>query len=270
MNMTFKLLINARKSAIIKDIFIHAGTLFSCMSTSDCWEDIVAHIELFKPDVYIFFVDDFSKDFISQMSSIKKNPEYKELPIIIVGSEELCSNIVQTYPDLFDKAIKRPITTERLLAITKTFLENKRLEEEERRAAEEREKAFSEAEQNANRKKHILIIDDDRNMLKLLKTALEEKYEVTVMASGKMARKYLETRTADLILLDYEMPGESGPEVLINIRKDNRLINIPVVFLTGISDKEKIKSVIMLNPQGYLLKPIDMERVFSTIEDIIG
>lgn len=271
--MKYKLLINARKATMLKDIFIHAGIRFECLSTSDCWEDIRAHLELFCPDVYIYFSDEASGDIIKQLNSVKKNPEYSQVTVVVVGSEEFCEDIERNDPESADLIIKRPITTEKLLQKITLYLENKKLEEEEQKKAAAA--VYTEPEPDLfempkSGKKHVLIIDDDRNILKMLKSALEERYDVTVMASGKMARKYLETRTADLILLDYEMPGESGPEVLIKIRADSRLIGIPVVFLTGISDKEKIKSVIMLNPQGYLLKPIDMKRLFKTIEDIIG
>lgn len=73
-----------------------------------------------------------------------------------------------------------------------------------------------------------------------------------------------------MILLDYEMPVEKGPEVLVKIRENEQLANIPVVFLTGITDREKIKEALSLKPQGYLLKPIDKEKLVGMIEKFIG
>lgn len=115
------------------------------------------------------------------------------------------------------------------------------------------------------------MVDDDKTTLRLLKTALEEKqYTVTAMANGKIAEKYLQTKTADLILLDYQMPQESGADVLKNIRADSRLADIPVIFLTGVSDSNLVQDVISMKPQGYLLKPINMERIFIMIRNLIG
>ncbi len=106
--------------------------------------------------------------------------------------------------------------------------------------------------------------------LRLLKTALEEKfYNVTAMANGKIAEKYLQTKTVDLILLDYQMPMESGAEVLKWIRADLCLKDIPVIFLTGVSDADKVQEVISMKPQGYLLKPVNMERLFIMIRNLI-
>lgn len=104
----------------------------------------------------------------------------------------------------------------------------------------------------------------------MLKSVLEDKYDVTTVSSGRMAEKYLETKMSDLILLDYHMPGESGAEVLTNIRADRRLANIPVVFLTGVTDSDKIQHVLSMNLQGYLLKPINMDRLFLLIRSLIG
>lgn len=174
-----------------------------------------------------------------------------------------------------------------------------RARQEERKAIEEAEKMLKEAEKaqkkaasqksvsapvsasdssapttsapsgDPNVRKHILIVDDDRNVLKLLKNTLSDRYEVTAMLNGKMAEKYLETKTADLILLDHEMPVESGLEVFQKIKENKGQSNIPVIFLTGTSDTEKIREILALRPKGYLLKPVDVDKLLATISDAL-
>jgi len=61
----------------------------------------------------------------------------------------------------------------------------------------------------------------------------------------------------------------NGPAVLEELRKDPYLASIPVVFLTGINDVEKIKNALALKPQGYLLKPVDREALLAKIKEII-
>lgn len=117
-------------------------------------------------------------------------------------------------------------------------------------------------------KKHILIVDDDRNILKMLKDILGEKYDVTPMLNGKMAEKYLESKTADLVLLDHEMPVETGLEVFKKIKSQAK--DIPVIFLTGASDSGTITEILSLKPNGYLLKPINVEKLMEAIESVIG
>ena len=118
--------------------------------------------------------------------------------------------------------------------------------------------------------KTVLVIDDDPIMLKVVKEHLHEKYDVATAISGKIAYKFLESKQTDMILLDYEMPGEDGPDVLINLRKREDLANTPIVFLTGVSDKDKITAALSLKPQGYLLKPIDKDKLIGTIEKFVG
>lgn len=88
--------------------------------------------------------------------------------------------------------------------------------------------------------------------------------------NGKVAMKFLETKRTDMVLLDYEMPEENGAAVLRKIRENSKTRNLPVVFLTGITERGKIQEVLALKIQGYLLKPIDMEKVSSTIKGVLG
>ena len=95
-------------------------------------------------------------------------------------------------------------------------------------------------------------------------------YDVATAISGKVALQFLEDNKTDLILLDYEMPKENGAEVLRKIRANEQTKDLPVVFLTGIADRKKIQEVLLLEPQGYLLKPINRVKLLETIEKIIG
>lgn len=120
------------------------------------------------------------------------------------------------------------------------------------------------------RNKHILVVDDDVNMLKLLKLFLEEQYQVTIVDSGKQALEYIVNHTPDLILLDYMMPLFDGPHVLEIIRKREASKDIPVLFLTSVTEKEKILECLALNPQGYLIKPIARSELLERVADVLN
>lgn len=120
-----------------------------------------------------------------------------------------------------------------------------------------------------NSKANILVIDDDKNILRLIKSACSEFFNITTMLNADLIDKYFETKTVDLILLDYEMPGENGPQVFQRLRKIPNAATTPIVFLTGVSDRKKIQEVMSLKPQGYVLKPINMEKLFSSIYSLI-
>lgn len=77
----------------------------------------------------------------------------------------------------------------------------------------------------------------------------------------------LERSVPELILLDYEMPEVNGKETLEVIRTQKNYCDIPVVFLTAVADKQKISEVLALQPQGYLLKPVEQQKLLNYLED---
>ncbi|MCM1569308.1 MAG: response regulator [Roseburia sp.] len=127
-----------------------------------------------------------------------------------------------------------------------------------------------EEDSSSSSRKHVTVIDDDYRMLRVLKEYLHGTYDVATAASGKIAMKFLESKHTDLILLDYVMPDEDGPEVYRRIRSMPDYKDTPIVFLTGVREGKKIKEVMELHPQGYLLKPIQEEQLMQTIRSILG
>ncbi len=117
------------------------------------------------------------------------------------------------------------------------------------------------------KKKSILLVDDDATFLKMAKDWLSERYRVTIVNSGMQAITYMAKNTPDLILLDYEMPVTSGPQVLEMIRSEESTSDIPVIFLTGKDDKESVTNVLSLKPQGYFLKSTGKEKLLKEIDD---
>ena len=115
--------------------------------------------------------------------------------------------------------------------------------------------------------KHILLIDDDLAYLKMVQGWLTPQYRVTIAKSGMQAITYIANHVPDLILLDYEMPITSGPQVMEMIRSEPNSEGIPIIFLTGKSDKESVMSVMALKPQGYMLKSMPKEEILKTIDN---
>lgn len=107
-----------------------------------------------------------------------------------------------------------------------------------------------------DQEKRILVVDDDQNMLQLLYNFLKDTYKVTTATNGDEAIAKIREEKPDLMLLDYLMPGKNGKETLEIIRQDNEIADLPVFFLTGVSDTNRITECLKLNPIGYILKPI--------------
>ena len=121
------------------------------------------------------------------------------------------------------------------------------------------------ADDGAANMKSILIIDDDPTYMGVIRGWLRDYYKVSMVTSGTQALTWLAKNHADLILLDYEMPVVSGPQVLEMLRSESDYRHIPVFFLTGKSDKGSVMSVLALKPQNYLLKTISKEELLAEL-----
>ena len=121
-----------------------------------------------------------------------------------------------------------------------------------------------------NGKPSIMIIDDNAMTLRSMKGLLEDEFNVYVANSGPKAFKVMTNIKPNLILLDYEMPEMDGREVMQKLRNDERLFDVPVIFLTGVNDREHISAALALRPSGYLLKPVAKAKLLSTIESTLS
>lgn len=103
----------------------------------------------------------------------------------------------------------------------------------------------------------ILIVDDAPDNLMLLSNLLKESYKVKVANSGEKALKLLQgEHLPDLILLDILMPQMDGYETLKQIRELPQANDIPVIFLSALSDAEDEKKGLALGASDYITKPI--------------
>ena len=128
-------------------------------------------------------------------------------------------------------------------------------------------KAYVEKLASGEFKKSILVVDDDPQYLTMIREWLKGSYKISMANSGLQAIKWLGKNKVDLILLDYEMPVTSGPQVLEMLRSDPETCKIPVIFLTGKGDKESVMSVVALRPDGYFLKGIQKKELLEKMQE---
>ncbi|MCX6280255.1 MAG: response regulator [Bacteroidetes bacterium] len=113
-----------------------------------------------------------------------------------------------------------------------------------------------------NRK--ILMIDDEPELLEVMKDLLEEEnYQVFCASNGAEGIQINEQKNPDLIILDLRMPEMDGIETLRNIRKSDN--NVRVVVLTGYGCPDTIRDAADLNVSEYLSKPFENEELVSII-----
>ncbi len=272
--MIYKVLLTGRNKTVIDDFFSQMVDNFESLTTSIRYDDIVSHIRYFKPDVLVYCLNQETNDHITRIATVKTKLAKEGIPVVIIGSEEDCNEFLRSTNNVADLVLTRPISTIGIEERITTFLAGRKQKEKEDAFLAEVQATLTAAEEEkakeASRRKHILVVDDDPMMLKMIKEQLHKSYDIATAINGKVAMKFLENKTTDLILLDYEMPVENGADVLEKLRANEETKDLPVVFLTGVTERDKIRKALSLKPQGYLLKPIDRDKLFNIIEETLN
>jgi len=121
---------------------------------------------------------------------------------------------------------------------------------------EKKQEVICEIANDNSARKHILVVDDDPIILKMIRAYLQDEYKVSVVNSGKIAIEFLLKYKPDLILLDYMMPLYSGATVLRIMQSKENTKDIPVFFLTGKTDIDTVSECLAFHPAGYIVKPV--------------
>jgi DNA-binding response OmpR family regulator len=120
-------------------------------------------------------------------------------------------------------------------------------------------------------KKKILAVDDENDVLLIIKTALfSEGYDVITAANGYDALAMAEDHKPDLIVLDMMMPEMNGFEVLRSLRESETTATIPVIMLTGVSDKSRIQQALDAGIDYYIVKPFEFHDLIAKVKIAIA
>ncbi|MBF0119555.1 MAG: diguanylate cyclase [Desulfobacterales bacterium] len=119
---------------------------------------------------------------------------------------------------------------------------------------------------NDDEKYLILIIDDNPKNLQVLGNIVKENgYKIAVAKNGKEAIDFTKKKKPDLILLDIMMPQMDGFETCNIIKADETTKNIPVIFITALSDSQSKVKAFELGGVDYIVKPFMREEVTARI-----
>ena len=113
----------------------------------------------------------------------------------------------------------------------------------------------------------ILVVEDTLESLQLLSTMLDaEGYLVLPADGGELALAALRVRRPDLILLDIRMPGMDGFAVLQHIKTESELADIPVIFLSGVTDAEQRVEGLKRGAVDFITKPFQREELLARVQ----
>ena len=114
----------------------------------------------------------------------------------------------------------------------------------------------------------ILVVDDDQPILILMKSILREfGFESRVASTGSAAIEEARAASPDLVLLDMNMPGMTGEEVIAGLRRAG-VGDVPILILSG--DPVEPHEIARLGVAGAVQKPFDVPALIETIRSYVG
>jgi len=112
----------------------------------------------------------------------------------------------------------------------------------------------------------VLVVDDQQFICESVAIMLKDAYDVQTFTSGKDAMKYMSDHTADIVLVDYEMPGMTGYEVLLAMRGNKYNSKTPVIFITAETNERMKMEMIARGACDYICKPINSSALHQSIK----
>jgi DNA-binding response OmpR family regulator len=118
------------------------------------------------------------------------------------------------------------------------------------------------------KKKVILVVDDELEFLKMIRMRLEANdYEVVTAVDGKEALNKAKKYKLDAVLLDILMPGMSGLDVLKELRNKNK--SLPVFIITAFSSEDRFELANKYNASGFIVKTSDLKQEVDNITSLL-
>jgi two-component system OmpR family response regulator len=118
----------------------------------------------------------------------------------------------------------------------------------------------------------ILVVDDDPDLLKLLRTYMKLEGFVVRTAEKRddIIGAFRQPPKPDLVLLDVELPDANGFEVLAKMRLHPMLKTVPVIMLTGSATREAVLKGLQAGADGYVTKPFEPDHVVAAVRAVLG
>jgi serine/threonine protein kinase/FixJ family two-component response regulator len=112
----------------------------------------------------------------------------------------------------------------------------------------------------------VLVVDDDRSITGAMRAQLESNgYEVLTASTGIDGLVYLKTHPVDVVLLDFNMPGLSGIQILQEIRRERSQLSLPVLLVTGRHDSKDVVTALQSGANDYITKPVDFPILMARV-----
>jgi CheY-like chemotaxis protein len=206
-------------------------------------QEAILKVQTEKPDLVVLDIMMPGINGFEVAKHLKDDPNTQHIPIIILSVLAHDSQFRQGILDY----ISKPFRQDELVQTVRKILEKI---------------------ESKNIKKNILVVDDDPDIVDIISICLKDNNLIAEKAySGPEALEKAKAKEIDLILLDINMPGMNGFEVIKLLKEDKKTFDIPIVVLTGtyITEDDK-KHGLTLGVAKYLTKPFSADDLVKQIK----
>lgn len=230
----------------------YLSSYFNVQVCVDNHELVKGMLKLNQPDVIVVSLMDLYADQVIILEELKTT--YPNIPVVCVGMAAEPMAFAEVFNDGHFCVLTPPVSNEMILEMIYKVLHI------------DYEVDNSVIGRTYSKRKCVLLIDDSHLQLRAMNEMLKSKYDVQMATSGVKALTLIGQRLPDIIFLDYDMPVCDGRMTLQMIREIEEAKDIPVIFLTGVKDREHIQAVLELHPAGYLLKPASARMIYAALQ----
>lgn len=219
----------------------------------------------FNAESFDLFILDLSIDGAmgeNLLSSLCENERFLSTPSIVLADKGREPTELLTENKIKAKLVRKPVNIGKISEDVTTILSHvmKPVGQKNMKVARPKKNVYA-----------VLIVEDEQSIRELLVRRLKKEGYATAEASnGHEALRKLKEREYDLVLLDIMMPEVDGYEVLNEIKKSNKLQNIPVIMITALNNIESVQQCMQSGVDEYIVKPFNFTDVREKIHGCLG
>ena len=191
------------------------------------------------------------------LEMLKSDDRYKDIPVIILSAQKDRETVIKGIHLGAAAHVGKPFKDKNLIeAIEGIFSQNEQtLDQEDGKTGEARPL--------------ILAVDDVPTMLRAVNHALSDRCKVYMLSKSTEVRDFLRKVKPDLILLDYNMPGINGFELVPVIREFSEHQETPIIFMTSEGTVENVSEAMSLGASDFIVKPFSTKDIRSKVATYI-
>ena len=199
-----------------------------------------------KPNLIILDINMPDTDGFKIIEELKSNPDHSDIPVIFLTGDRRDDSVIKCLELGAADVLFKPISDEDLYACI--------------------DRELNPAEESEEDLPTILAVDDTPSILKTIHHTLTGNFKVLTLQNPEALPQVLNRLVPDLFILDVQMPGLSGFDLVPIIRSHRYHSKTPIVFLTSETSKDNILSAIKSGANDYMAKPINETLLFEKME----